>query len=84
MWNKLSGECWTHSGSECPSGDAVSLSSLASILEPQVANRYYLSARACEGILRRAAKRGRELPPALKAALEAVVLSQETEKSPEV
>lgn len=32
-------------------------------------SKYYLSARACAGILRRAEKRGRELPPMLEAAL---------------
>ena len=32
-------------------------------------NKYYLSARACEGILRRADKRGKELPEVLKQAL---------------
>jgi len=33
--------------------------------------RFYLSPKACSGILRRAQRRGKELPPALKAALEA-------------
>ncbi len=31
--------------------------------------RYYLSAQACQGILRRAENRGKELPPALYRAL---------------
>ena len=35
--------------------------------------RYYLSPRAALGILLRAGRRGRELPPHLLAALEAVV-----------
>ncbi len=34
------------------------------------AQKYYLSAKACLGILRRAQKRGKELPPLLKGALE--------------
>ena len=34
--------------------------------------RYWLSARACLGILRRAARRERELPPRLREALESV------------
>ena len=68
-----SGEYWTRSSSESPNADAVSLSSLASILEPQVGSKYYLSARACAGILRRAEKRGKNLLPALRAALLAVV-----------
>lgn len=50
--------------------------SLAEILEPDAPAKYYLSARACAGILRRAEKRGKELPEHLKAALQAVV-SQE-------
>lgn len=42
--------------------------------------RYYLSARACAGILLRAERRGKELPPTLKAAL---VRSVEATDSPE-
>jgi hypothetical protein len=36
-----------------------------------LAPKFYLSSKACSGILRRAQRRGKELPPALKAALEA-------------
>jgi hypothetical protein len=47
--------------------------SLSDILETgAVPQRYYLSPKACSGILRRAAKRGKELPPQLAAALQAV------------
>ena len=55
---------------ECPSVDAES--SLSRILEPRqdVREKYYLSPKACEGILRRARERGKELPPELKEALE--------------
>ena len=35
-----------------------------------VPERYYLSQKACLGILSRASKRGKELPEVLKAALE--------------
>jgi hypothetical protein len=35
-----------------------------------VPQRFYLSATACRGILRRAEKRGRALPPSLQTALE--------------
>ena len=56
--------------SECPS-DAVE-SSLSAVLEPTPASKYYLSQRACAGILRRAAKRGKALPPRLEAALQVV------------
>ena len=65
------GECWTADTSECPSGGGVS-SSLADVLQDDVPSRYFLSPRAAAGILRRAEKRGRELPAHLAAALEAV------------
>jgi hypothetical protein len=46
---------------------------LSDILEVgEVPQRYYLSGTACRGILRRADKRGKELPEALKSALLAV------------
>ena len=44
-------------------------SRLSEILQTDVSEKYYLSARACEGILRRADKRGKELPEVLKQAL---------------
>jgi hypothetical protein len=37
-----------------------------------VPRRFFLTAKACQGILRRAEKRGKELPPALLQALQAV------------
>lgn len=43
---------------------------LSSILMDNVPDRYSLSPRACQGILRRAAKRGKELPEVLRRALE--------------
>jgi hypothetical protein len=45
--------------------------SLSEILIGDAPPKYFLSPRACAGILRRAAKRGRSLPPSLQAALEA-------------
>lgn len=75
----LRGECWTHSTSEwthtlAPFHSDASVCSLSDILETgAVPPRYYLSAKACAGILRRAEKRGRELPALLRQALEAVV-----------
>jgi hypothetical protein len=54
---------------------AAVASSLSDILETgDVPQRYFLSATACRGILRRAEKRGKQLPPSLRAALEAVGL----------
>lgn len=44
-------------------------SSLSQILEETPHQKYYLSAKACTGILKRAEKRGRELPEILKEAL---------------
>jgi hypothetical protein len=44
---------------------------LSDILETgDVPQRYYLSATACKGILRRAIKRAKELPELLRLALE--------------
>ena len=54
--------------SESRSGAAAS--SLSAILEAgNVPQRYYLSAKACNGILQRAELRKKTLPPLLKAAL---------------
>ena len=53
--------------SECPKG--VVESSLSQILLDTVPSRYYLSRRACLGILRRAKERGKPLPPQLEQAL---------------
>jgi len=65
------GESWTLSFSEYPSDGAAS--SLSDILEDgELPQRYYLTPRACRGILRRAEKRGKELPWALQSALLAV------------
>lgn len=65
------GECWIADTSECPNEGAVS-SSLPDVLEDDVPQRFYLSPRAAAGILRRAEKRGRELPSALAKALSAL------------
>ena len=78
----MPGGCWEMDGlshgelsmrntGEYPS--AAAESTLSSILEVNVPEKYYLSAKACAGILRRAEKRGKELPPMLKEALEEVV-----------
>jgi hypothetical protein len=46
---------------------------LSEILEKgSIPERYYLSPKACAGILRRAEKRGKALPELLRAALESV------------
>ena len=64
-----------HTGIQEPSRSVEGVSSLSDVLEiSQVPQRFYLSAKACQGILRRAKKRGKELPPMLKTALEAVAM----------
>ena len=42
---------------------------LSAILQENVPEKYSLSPKACAGILRRAERRGKDLPPLLKAAL---------------
>ena len=44
-------------------------SALSQILEAAPPPKYSLSAKACQGILRRAERRGKKLPPELEAAL---------------
>ena len=66
------GECWTLNTTEWPKDAAVC--SLSEVLETDVPQKYYLSPKACRGILRRADKRGRELPPQLRQALQAVAV----------
>src|SRR6516162_507633 len=63
------GGFWTRVTSEPPSGAVAS--SLSAVLETRrVPRRYWLSARAAAGILRRAEKRGKTLPARLMTALE--------------
>lgn len=57
----------TRSSSEWPSNAAVSF--LSDILESAPPSRYCLSPTACDGILRRAARRGKSLPKQLEEAL---------------
>lgn len=67
---KSRGECLTLNTGESPNEENAS--SLSQILEkPEgVQEKYYLSARACKGILARAERRGKPLPTELKTALE--------------
>ena len=56
----------------------ASVCSLSQILETgPIPQRFYLSARACAGILRRAEKRGKVLPDMLRQALESVASQQD-------
>ena len=62
----------TLNSSEWPKDVAVC--SLSDTLETgDVPRRFFLSPKACQGILRRAERRGKELPKSLQRALEAVV-----------
>lgn len=60
-------ESTTLNGTEYP--NAVVESRLSQILEEAPPTKYYLSRAACQGILRRAERRGKDLPEQLKAAL---------------
>lgn len=64
----LPGESWTPSIGESPSVAAEShLWQILQEVPPD--SRYFLSAKACQGILRRAEKRGKALPEMLEKAL---------------
>lgn len=72
------GECLTlstceHAASHSLFRNDAAVCGLSDILETgDVPPRYFLTAKACQGILRRAGARGKSLPPSLLAALEAV------------
>ena len=70
LYSTVSIGAWRRDGAAC---------FLSESLEPigSVAQRYYLSPKACAGILRRAEKREKEIPAALKAALESVANTPE-------
>ena len=63
----LLGELSTLNTGECP--NVVVESRLSQILEDAPHPKYCLSAKACLGILRRAERRGKDLPEKLKMAL---------------
>jgi len=68
MGGQLLGDYTMLSFGEFPSEERESL--LSQILEDHPHQKYSLSARACQGILRRAERRGKELPQKLKEVLE--------------
>jgi hypothetical protein len=73
-FSTLSTSEWT--ATLVPSHSDGAVCSLSDILETgAVPQRFYLSAKACQGILRRAEKRGKQLPHSLRRALEAVATS---------
>lgn len=64
LWH---GDSWMLNTGESPNAERESR--LSWILEDNVPQKYYLSARACQGILTRASRRGKKLPELLKTAL---------------
>lgn len=78
---RLLTEFSTHSTGESPS--VAVASTLSSILEVNAPKKYYLSAKACEGILRRAERRGKELPEMLRIALEQQIERERDQKETE-
>ena len=76
------GAFWTPSTSAWRNDGGGSSCSLAEVLETgPLPTRFFLSAKACAGILRRAENRNKDLPPALRRALEAVAGSAPTPSS---
>ena len=65
---RLPGDCTMPNFGESPSVDVES--QLSQILEETAQPKYYLSPRACQGILKRAEKKGKALPDILRKALE--------------
>ena len=68
MGGPLLGEYTMHSFGECPKEENASL--LSQILVEEAHPKYSLSAKACQGILNRANRRGKKLPEILQKALE--------------
>lgn len=56
--------------------------SLWQVLEPTADQRFFLSSTACAGILRRAEKRGKVLPPLLELSLRTVAGSTAQPETP--
>lgn len=65
---RLLTELMTRNTGESP--NVAAESHLSQILEDNPHPKYYLSAKACHGILNRAKRRGKELPERLRIALE--------------
>ncbi len=73
------GECLTRNTGESP--NVAVESRLSQILEATPHGKYCLTGKACQGILTRAERRGKDFPPVLKAVL--VTQSQSTIKQPD-
>ena len=70
------GVCLTHNTSESPKDDVESF--LLDVLQDSqsISDRYCLSQKAAEGILRRAEKRGKTLPETLETALRSLISNE--------
>lgn len=69
-------EFWTLNGSDSPKEESVCL--LSDVLEiGKVQQKYYLSQKACAGIIRRAEKRNKKLPEMLHQALQQATIQAE-------
>ena len=68
MGGALLGAYTMHSFGESPKEENASL--LSQILVEEAHPKYSLSAKACQGILNRASRRGKKLPEILQKALE--------------
>ena len=76
---QLLGDYTMHSFGEYPREENVSR--LSQILQDSAHQKYSLSAKACQGILNRAKRRGKTLPQKLKAALEAQSVSKNEQEN---
>jgi hypothetical protein len=73
-----------HNSFQAQSHSVDAVCSLSDVLERgAVPQRYFLSPKACAGILRRAQKRGKALPEMLHRALLAVVEGSNEQANPE-
>ena len=70
------GVCLTHNTSESPRDDVESF--LLDVLQDNqnISDKYCLSQRAAEGILRRAKRRGKTLPETLETALRSLISNE--------
>lgn len=73
MRSPFVGESLMLNTGECPNEERES--TLSQILQANVPTKYYLSQKACLGILRRASARGKQLPQMLRIALEQQALT---------
>lgn len=71
----------TPNGSDWPNDASVCTLSQV-LVTGSIPERFFLSSTACEGILRRAEKRGKVLPKLLQTALEAVAYSPQAASEP--